>query len=501
MRYHLLVLQFFIGSIAATAQNWALLNPANKYNYSNDGTDTISNQIFVTHVDTLGLDSFRYELNRIGVVCDTCPESLGGPCDGCYVRVDQPQFFGLDCIRSGSDWYFNGPDTVLIKSSATVGSSWTFNENAGIIATVDAESPIDLFGTTDTVRRILLSDNDTLLLSRSFGLTRFEQGDHRYDLLGVEGAGVGRLYPDPLAYFDYQPGDQLTYKITSIYWGYYNGIWTASGADRFWTAVITGRAETPDAISYSTSTALSYPIEPPGFSIVSLIQEPSWSMPFGLWIFTRSQVLVDHPILAAYPGQVLDTSICSLYNWPSPNPNYLAKYGITADGRTIMRSQSLGLAIEGEPTSGFDADEEVSPGVFPFAQSPLLNVWYEEGIGIRRVESKFSWMGSFDLRVELVGAVIGGDTILQPPAIDWYVGVQAKERPVFNVFPNPASDRIELSSAMPLGRIWITDLQGRQVTSLASTSYATSIDVRSLPPGSYLLLTDGYAPKQFMIVR
>lgn len=26
------------------AQNWALLNPAYRYNYSNDGTDTISNQ-------------------------------------------------------------------------------------------------------------------------------------------------------------------------------------------------------------------------------------------------------------------------------------------------------------------------------------------------------------------------------------------------------------------------------------------------------------------------
>ncbi|MBL0043901.1 MAG: hypothetical protein IPP33_05645 [Flavobacteriales bacterium] len=37
-----------------SAQNWALLNPAYKYNYSNDGSDTISNRIFVTHIDTLG---------------------------------------------------------------------------------------------------------------------------------------------------------------------------------------------------------------------------------------------------------------------------------------------------------------------------------------------------------------------------------------------------------------------------------------------------------------
>jgi len=76
----------------AHAQNWALLNPAYRYNYSNDGTDTISNQIRVMHIDTLGVDSFRYELNLIGVPCDTCTTSLGGFCDGCYVWVDQPQF-------------------------------------------------------------------------------------------------------------------------------------------------------------------------------------------------------------------------------------------------------------------------------------------------------------------------------------------------------------------------------------------------------------------------
>ena len=54
-----ILLLIALSGSAASAQNWALLNPAYKYNYSNDGTDTISNQIFVTHIDTLGVDSFR----------------------------------------------------------------------------------------------------------------------------------------------------------------------------------------------------------------------------------------------------------------------------------------------------------------------------------------------------------------------------------------------------------------------------------------------------------
>lgn len=103
-----LVVLLFFSTAMLSAQDWALLNPAYKYNYSNDGTDTISNQIFVTHIDTLGSDSLLYDLNLIGVVCDTCPASLGSSCDGCFVRVGLPQFMGYQCFRCGNDWYFLG---------------------------------------------------------------------------------------------------------------------------------------------------------------------------------------------------------------------------------------------------------------------------------------------------------------------------------------------------------------------------------------------------------
>ncbi len=45
---------FFLSFVLhATAQDWALLNPAYRYNYSLGGTDTITNQVFVTQIDTL----------------------------------------------------------------------------------------------------------------------------------------------------------------------------------------------------------------------------------------------------------------------------------------------------------------------------------------------------------------------------------------------------------------------------------------------------------------
>jgi len=505
MRSRYALLSFII-ALSAHAQNWALLNPAYKYNYSLGGTDTITNQIFVTHIDTLGVDSFRYELNRIGVVCDTCLASLGGPCDGCFVRTNQPQFLGLSCIRSGSDWYFNGPDTFLIRSPVSIGAAWTFNSNNGVTAIVDAEWPASVFNTQDTLRRILLSDGDTVVLSRSYGMLRFPSTSEDFDLTGVEGAGVGRLFPDPLSYFDYQPGDQLIYKVTSLYWVTYDfGPTVPLTLDRYWMAVITGRTETTDTVAYTTSVALTYPINPPGSSLGALFQEPNWPIPLDHWSFNRAELVAHHPILAAYPGQILDTSICWLNGSADYDARYIANSGITSDGRTIMRSQSLGLA-GGDPTSGFNAAHEVAAGVFPFLNQELLNVWYEEGIGIRRVEFKISWVGTGELSVQLVGAIIGGDTIVQPPAIDWDVGMQEDQRRGFNVSPNPANDRLFVQCSGPVHFAFrVLDITGQLLkTGTLIPDPHQVIDVSSLPEGMYLLnvtTAQGSSSQRFVIAR
>ncbi|MBK8341315.1 MAG: hypothetical protein IPK99_15620 [Flavobacteriales bacterium] len=60
------------------AQNWALINPAYKYNYSLGGTDTITNQIFATQWIRLGPDSFRYAFNLDRHGCDTSTVGAAG---------------------------------------------------------------------------------------------------------------------------------------------------------------------------------------------------------------------------------------------------------------------------------------------------------------------------------------------------------------------------------------------------------------------------------------
>jgi len=478
----------------AFGQDWALINPAYRYNYSDDGTDTISNQIRVMEVDTLGPDSIRYELNRIAVVCDTCPASLGGPCDGCYVRVNQPQFLGFDCIRSANDWHFLGPDTFLVRSDASVGASWVFDASTGVTATVVAEWPASVFTTPDTLRRILLSSGDTLILSRSFGITHFANFGERHELIGVEGAGVGRSFPNPMAYFDFQPGDHLIYKVNSIWWASPPGGPSFHAPTYyFYEVVITGRTDRPDSVEYVTSVARSSIFIPyPG----SVLDEPNWTPPLNQWSFHLNSLLASHPILTAYPGQVLDTAIC----WSSYyNTGYLVQHGITVDGRSTIGSRTIGQAWGG-PTGGLDFSQSILPELFPSIFEAMVNVQYEEGLGLRKVEFKGEWLGA-SLSVELVGAIIGGDTIIPPPVINWQVGLNEKQLSGIAIFPNPADDVVTVRGAIGVSTIAIHDLEGRLIRTARINSENEAISVQDIKDGIYLLSSEGHLPQRLVIVR
>lgn len=475
------------------AQEWALLNPAYRYNYSNDGTDTISNQIRVMGMDTLGVDSIRYTLNLIGVVCDTCPAILGGPCNGCFVWVDQPQFLGYDCIRVGNDWHFNGRDTFLLRTNGEVGETWPLDPAGTTMATVDAEWEQELLGVNDTLRRILLSSGDTLLLSRSFGIVRFPGMSGNYQLIGVEGAGIGRSLPDPLSFFDYNSGDELTYKIVNTY--------TASppGGPSFpqtqtyyWQAIFTGRENFPDSVRYTVSvarSAVSYGYSGGGGAA------SFWPMPPNPWVIDRTTLAQQHPVLSSFPMQLLDRSAV----WSSTAyTGYLAEHGLTEDGRQIIRSAQL-LANN----DGINLYSSPIPGLHPFHTgydaSASVKVKYEEGLGLvtilRRRQSIIEYS------VTLVGAIIDGDTIIPPPNINWTVGMEESSLGALMLYPNPADNSCFISGLIGGEKATVFDLEGRMVLTTQLTAERATMDVSGMAPGTYVVNVKGMRPQRLIIAR
>ncbi len=210
MRSPILLFLALLG-MGAGAQNWALLNPAYKYNYSNDGSDTISNQVFVTHIDTLGPDSFRYELNRIAERCDTCWSYSTECSNGQGLIIDRPQFLGSSIRVSGSGSILECGIPLLVSAGAALGDTWT-DEN-GTTAWVLSVGTTNVFGQADSVIRIGYSSGDTLWVSKDHGLMTFSGYSTRSDLIGRQGPiNEGAQFPTIIDFFNYTPGDILQYE-------------------------------------------------------------------------------------------------------------------------------------------------------------------------------------------------------------------------------------------------------------------------------------------------
>ncbi|HRH38483.1 MAG TPA: hypothetical protein PK760_09065, partial [Flavobacteriales bacterium] len=167
------------------AQNWALINPAYKYNYSNDGTDTICNQIRVMAVNTIGTDSSLCALNPIGLACAPCNGIPAGCATNAGLFADRPQVFGASAIVSVSQWTLIGDDTLLVQADAMLGAIWM--GPGGVQGTVSSVTEEDLFGQLDSVKQIDFSNGATMRISKSHGVTAFAANGEAYALIGVQG--------------------------------------------------------------------------------------------------------------------------------------------------------------------------------------------------------------------------------------------------------------------------------------------------------------------------
>ncbi|HOY27346.1 MAG TPA: T9SS type A sorting domain-containing protein [Flavobacteriales bacterium] len=360
----------------AMGQDWDLINPAYRYNYSDDGTDTISNQIFVTDIDTLGGDGLRYTLNRIGIPCDTCSIALGGLCPGCYVWVDQPQFLQRTTLVQNGEWSFLDPDTVLLKPHAPVGSTWLFSTQANVTATMIAREDSLLWGASDSVAHIALSTADTIIISMEHGILQFPNtaGSALFTAIGVHGPDLGVLLPAPLSYFEYHPGDVLQYSAQGAWhagndmfpWAFYSGIQQMA---------IIGREDSDNGYVAQYLAGHSYSSGPPPYA--------------GFWMtglsgsFTIDEdVLEDryHPV-TTYPNQITSGG-CTYFGDPLDGfERTLALHSTDQDGKHLISSfirydqSGRGHSVlASEPVSGH-------PRLFPL-EFWTANGTFKEGVGL-----------------------------------------------------------------------------------------------------------------------
>lgn len=246
----IIFLSFLVSAVASKAQNWNVFNPAYRYNYKFDNSQLVSQVLFVDSVKNLGSDSIYY-LNRIGL------NNIGNP------SYNMPQFLQRS-IKKFSNGLVMLYDTckLVINPSCHPGQSWLFDSVANVNAHCLSKNGHITFGLSDTVKTIIVGTNDTIKLSKNFGLLQFPDLYNKnkyYKLVGIEHAATydsipfyGERVPNAWDIYNFNVGDRFCY---STYYFRKNAINGNGGSNGNFT--IKGKMITQDGYSYIVEGAVN----------------------------------------------------------------------------------------------------------------------------------------------------------------------------------------------------------------------------------------------------
>ncbi|MGV6861115.1 MAG: T9SS type A sorting domain-containing protein [Putridiphycobacter sp.] len=205
----LLALSVFVINFSF-AQDWSVINPNRTVFFQHSDSAYISNTIVVDSTDVLGMDSTFYT-GYAFKYCDTCQGfSLAQPIIYRYAK----ELLGFSITHSSSHQnYILDEDTIY--HHAQLSDSWDFN--ASQTASVVAVGETSILGVTDSIKTIELSTNDTIILSKNYGVIRypdFENPGAYYDMVGYhEGQNsFGDYLPNFWRTYDFNVGDVFYYS-------------------------------------------------------------------------------------------------------------------------------------------------------------------------------------------------------------------------------------------------------------------------------------------------
>ena len=210
----ILIMVFALNIVSA--QNWKPINANLKYNYSDVNCYYT---VWVDSVKCINNDSVFY-LNKV-----IKKVKIGDGSDPYYAidyyKKNQSQFFLSDIIYSANnDIIMKENDSVkfLIKPYSGLSDKWVFDSLLNDTAKVVDISTMMIFGNIDSVKIIRQTSNDSIILSKNYGIIKFPAnnlGNQYVNLVGIEDQNLGVLIPKFQNFFDYNIGDVFYDKYQS----------------------------------------------------------------------------------------------------------------------------------------------------------------------------------------------------------------------------------------------------------------------------------------------
>ncbi len=399
--------------------------------------------------------------NRLIQKCMECFEST-------YLR-NQTNLIGDSLIieNQKSTLYKRGNKYVFYPNEPT-GFEWIIDSTANITAQITDLYTTSLFDQIDSVKQIVLSTSDTILLSRSFGLIRLDDPETQetYSLVGLEKAVLGEQIPKFKDYFDFNVGDVFQYRNV------------CSGGENipyyydFKREVISKKIEGDSILYEFMNSGISYEI---GIGNNTSYGEPN--------IFETIYIdSIGHPA-NAYAYQLIEDRIDIDEFVPFWTPTFLLNDNqgnyVKSIGQDINDNYPYPVALEVIPSNDTLINTYMLDG---------FNRQYEIGLGETR---NYYWIFEAYCETELIGYFKGIDTI-GTIYDDTYYTVNTQnilgEQDIF-VFPNPTKNEVFLSNIewidMDIAYYNLYDQNGKLVSS--NPIQSNKINLENINAGLYIL--------------
>ena len=456
-------------------QNWLPISPSDSLNYQFPGDLHVSETVWVDSTGMFGSDTVYY-LRQVPRLCTTCPPDINGH----FPRLkNQAGLLSKEIQMDASGkCLFTDPGIRVLFRLANLNDTWTYDTINNVQATVSRVYTDLLWGTTDSIKTISLSNSDSILLSKNHGLLRFPDADGVGNaLIGMHGRDLGILHPTFWDFHAMQVGDQWEIDYSSNAggtWQDYQGLRATEKHQ------VISRTRSGDSLTLVTDITYRYQW---------LFMDQNFTTIYGpvnLGIGQDTLIYVDRPdhLLNVFPPALTPTTHFYADHMIIPN-DAVSNLNDTLDGNgQTWREMGYGWI-----RPGLNAYQDVPSNdtlqTHPGVCNDLLNRYH---LGLGPIEFNL-FCFEFGENQTLTAFTHNGDTVgtFTPDST-----LLVSEEPVITsleVFPNPVHSQLQVVSKgnTPV-EFEIVDLQGRSLGLWTSQGKRTSIDLAEMPEGILFLV-------------
>jgi hypothetical protein len=474
----IITLLFSHFSLSGFSQNWLPLNVQQRSNFS-FGDSIISYTAWVDSTKIIDSDSVYY-LNRTIIRCENC--TLPFCVSAIYLNAQPSLLTSLFFIKSDTIHFINSNKnyhyTLNLKSLA--GVSFVFDSTNNITAKLFQSTDSLFWNSFDSVKIYMLSNSDTIILSKNHGLLKFPTFDsHKHiTLIGVEGVDEGILTPKFSDFFSFNLGDKFEYRTEAgIRW---------VDLDLIEQITINSNLSQGDTISYGiTKKTIRY------IWLYNNIYDTVYTYINDTLTFIKQ----DYLYLDKYVGESLNYQQCGLTH----KPIYLTKTNsFNCISKTFDYDQFIDISSDTIHETGCPSD-------ITGCLSRYYNTTYGVNVGFIHMDSSEITMQVYDKYryKNLTAAEIKGITygVFTPDSLFLSEVPDSNNASIkLTVFPNPVTNYLTVETPQK-SEIQILNIEGQIIKSFVDAEKHITIDVSDFAKGLYFIKVkteNGVAVEKFV---